>query len=101
MVHDGLEIVSHQPLLDQVWLRERTPDLFRRMRNFSFENDAERFGRPSLIHPFEQIFEVVESALPEPDHLARPVDQRGERAELRAIVRLATSVPVAYQPGLL
>jgi hypothetical protein len=55
----------------------------------------------SLVHPFEQIFEVVESALPEPGHLARPVDQRGKRAELRAIVRLATFVAVAHQPGLL
>ena len=42
-----------------------------------------------------------ESALPEPDHLACPVDQRGQGAELRAIVRLATFVAVAHQPGLL
>src|SRR6266436_7092193 len=30
MVHDRLEVVLHEPLLDQVWLRERAPDLFRR-----------------------------------------------------------------------
>jgi hypothetical protein len=54
-----------------------------------------------LVHPFEQIFELVESALPVAGHLAGPVDQRGKRTELRAIVRLATFVAVAHQPGLL
>ena len=44
---------------------------------------------------------MVESALPEPGHLACPVYQRGQRAELGAIVRLATFVAVAHQPGLL
>jgi len=44
---------------------------------------------------------VVEAALPEAGHLAGPVDQRGQGAELRAIVRLATFVAVAHQPGLL
>src|SRR5262249_14731383 len=29
VAHDWLEVVLHQPLLDQVWLRERPPDLFR------------------------------------------------------------------------
>ena len=43
---------------------------------------------------------MVEPALPEAGHLARPVDQRGQGAELRAIVRLATFVAVAHQPGL-
>jgi hypothetical protein len=33
--------------------------------------------------------------------LACPVDQRCQGAELRAIVRLATFVAVAHQPGLL
>src|SRR6476660_1554350 len=32
VVHHGLEIVLNQPLLDQVWLGERAPDLFRRIR---------------------------------------------------------------------
>src|SRR3984957_10121920 len=45
VVHDRLEIVLHQPLLDQVWLRERAPDLFRRIRYLTFDNDGERFGR--------------------------------------------------------
>jgi len=44
---------------------------------------------------------VIEPALPEAGHLAGPVDQRPERAELRAIVRLAAFVTVAHQPGLL
>ena len=44
---------------------------------------------------------MVEPALPEAGHLACPVDQRGQGAELRAIVRLATFVAVAHQPGLL
>src|ERR1700704_5740434 len=29
---DRLEVVLHEPLLDQVWLRKRAPDLFRRKR---------------------------------------------------------------------
>src|ERR1700676_5453567 len=45
VVHDRLEIVLHQPLLDKVWLRERAPDLFRRKRHLPFDDDGERFGR--------------------------------------------------------
>src|SRR5947209_390738 len=45
VVHDRLEVVLHQPLLDQVWLRERAPDLFRRIRYLTLDNDGERFGR--------------------------------------------------------
>jgi len=44
---------------------------------------------------------VIELALPQAGHLAGPIDQRGQCAELRAIVRLATCVEVAHQPGLL
>src|ERR1700723_3793098 len=51
VIHDGLEVVLHEPLLDQVWLRERTPDLFRRKRHLSFDNDRGRFGR-SIVHWF-------------------------------------------------
>jgi hypothetical protein len=54
-----------------------------------------------LVHPFQQVFEVVEPVLPESGHLARPIDQGGKRAALRAIVRLAAFVAVAHQPGLL
>src|SRR5437588_11625212 len=39
VVHDRLEIVLHQPLLDQVWLGEGAPDLFRRIRYLTFDND--------------------------------------------------------------
>src|SRR5258708_40063883 len=42
---DWLEVVLHQPLLDQVWLGERAPDLFRRMRYLAFDNDGARFDR--------------------------------------------------------
>src|SRR6266436_269500 len=45
VVDDRLEVVLHQPLLDQVWLRERAPDLFRRKGYLPFDNDKERFGR--------------------------------------------------------
>src|ERR1700682_2517396 len=45
VVHDRLEVVLHQPLLDQVSLSESAPDLFRRMRYLTFDNDGERFGR--------------------------------------------------------
>src|SRR5260370_29708392 len=47
--HDRLEVVLHDPLLDQVWLRERAPDLFRRKRHLPFDNDGERFGL-SIAH---------------------------------------------------
>src|SRR5712671_784780 len=49
VVHDWPEIVLHEPLLDQVWLRERAPDLFRRKRDLPFDNDGERFGH-SIAH---------------------------------------------------
>ena len=39
VIHDRLEVVFHQPLLDQVWLRERAPDFFRRIRDLPFHND--------------------------------------------------------------
>src|SRR5262247_2177457 len=39
-------------------------------------------GYRSLVHSFEQIFEVVEPLLPEAGHLAGPVDQGGQGAEL-------------------
>src|SRR5438477_6249724 len=49
VAHDRLEIVLHQPLLDQVWLRERAPDFFRRKRYLAFNHDGKRFGR-SIVH---------------------------------------------------
>src|SRR5207244_652438 len=45
VAHNRREVVLHQPLLDQVWLGERAPDLFRRMRYLPFDNDGEGFGR--------------------------------------------------------
>src|ERR1700738_1775911 len=45
VAHDRLEVVLHEPLLDQVWLRERAPDLFRRKRYLPFDNDGEGFSR--------------------------------------------------------
>jgi hypothetical protein len=54
-----------------------------------------------LIHPFEQVFEAIEPVSPEAGHLARPVDQRGQSAELCTIMGLPTFVAVADQPGLL
>src|SRR6202521_619267 len=49
VVHDRLEIVLHQPLLDQVWLRERAPDPFRRQRHLPSQKHGVRFGR-SIAH---------------------------------------------------
>src|SRR5262249_900000 len=49
VAHGWLEVVLHEPLLDQVWLRERAPHLFRRMRDLAFDNDGERLGR-SFVH---------------------------------------------------
>src|ERR1700722_6816987 len=47
MTHERVEIVLHEPLLDQMWLRERAPDLLRRMGQLTFDNDGARFG---LVH---------------------------------------------------
>src|SRR6202171_2982367 len=49
VVHDRLEVALHEPLLDQVWLRERAPDLFRRIGYLPFDNDGACFGR-SIAH---------------------------------------------------
>src|SRR5262245_33551028 len=43
--HDRLEVVLHEPLLDQVRLGERAPYLFRRIRHLAFENHGACFGR--------------------------------------------------------
>jgi hypothetical protein len=53
-----------------------------------------------MVHPFQQVFETIEPVLPEPVHLACPIDQGGKRAEPRAVVGLSTFMPVGYQPGL-
>ena len=42
---------------------------------------------------------MVEPGLPEAGHLACPIDQRGKRPKLRAIMRLAAFVTVAHQPS--
>ena len=36
---DRLEVVLHEPLLDQVRLRKRAPDLFRRIGDFALDDD--------------------------------------------------------------
>jgi hypothetical protein len=54
-----------------------------------------------LVHPFEQVFEVVEPALPKICHLAGPVDQWRQRTELRGVMRLAAFVAIAHEAGLL
>ena len=73
----GLEVGLHQPLLDQVRLGERAPDLLRRIGHLPFDDDGARFGAVrSLVHPLQQVFEIVEPGLPEPGHLAGPVGQR-------------------------
>ena len=43
---------------------------------------------------------MVESALPEACHLTRPVDQRGKRTALRAIMGLTPFMTVANEAGL-
>src|ERR1700738_1261854 len=45
VVHDRLEVVLHQPLLDQVRLREGAPDLLGRIRYLPFDDDGAGFGR--------------------------------------------------------
>ena len=40
----GLEVVGHQPLLDEMGLRQRAPDLLRRMRYQPLDDDGVRFG---------------------------------------------------------
>src|SRR5215472_6082902 len=48
---ERLEVVLHEPLLDQLGLRERAPDPFRRKRYLPFDNDGERFGRRFVHWP--------------------------------------------------
>src|SRR5262249_14113338 len=45
VIDDRIEIVLHQPLFDQLGLRQRAPDLLRWMRQLPFDNDGARFGR--------------------------------------------------------
>src|SRR5579871_2619751 len=45
MTDGELEIVLHQPFLDQMRLSERAPKLLWRMRNVAFNNDGAQFGR--------------------------------------------------------
>src|ERR687897_3385490 len=49
MADNGDKIVLHQPLLDQVRLGQRAPDLFRRMRDLTLDDDGAKFGRISSV----------------------------------------------------
>ncbi|MNL44954.1 hypothetical protein D3C87_1675660 [compost metagenome] len=40
MSHDGHEVVLHEPFGDEVGLRQRAPDLLRRMRHFPLDDDG-------------------------------------------------------------
>src|SRR5262249_38942275 len=85
VVHDGLEIGLHQPLLDQVWLGERAPDLFRRIRHLTFDDDGERFGR-RFVH-WSILFSRSSRSSnrsAEPSYEACPVRSGRQGAELRA-----------------
>jgi hypothetical protein len=53
-----------------------------------------------LVYPFEQIFEAIEPVLPEAGHLLGPIDQWGQGAELRTVVRLAAFVSLYIVRGL-
>ena len=54
---DRREVVLHQPFRDQMRLRERAPDLFRRIRHLAFDDDGTAF-RSRLIGPsFSTSFE--------------------------------------------
>src|SRR6185295_5923208 len=44
VAHDWREVILHQPLLDQVRLCERAPDLFRRKGYLPFDDDGARFS---------------------------------------------------------
>jgi hypothetical protein len=44
VIYSGLEIIFHQPLLDQMRLRQRAPDFFRREGNLPFDNDRTRLA---------------------------------------------------------
>src|SRR5580704_10016015 len=55
---------------------------------------------PSLIHPFEQVFETIELLAPEGGVETHPVDQRCEGFRLRAVMRFAAVPPVAHKSGV-
>src|ERR1700733_7843062 len=49
MAHERLEIVGHQPLLDQRPLRESAPDFFQRVWQFSFDHERARSSHWSIL----------------------------------------------------
>ena len=103
VTHDRLEVVLHQPLLDQVRLRERAPELFRRIRDLPFDNDGARFGR-GIAHwsiLLSRSSRWSNRLCQKPAIWLVQSISGAKRAELRAIVRLAAFVAVAHQPGLL
>src|SRR3546814_21092322 len=54
----------------------------------------------SLIHPFQQIVEIVEARLPETRHPPRPVGERRQRGGPGAVMRLPPLLAVEHQPRL-
>jgi hypothetical protein len=40
VIDDGFEVVLQQPLRDQLRLRQRAPDLFRRTSDLAFDDDG-------------------------------------------------------------
>ena len=103
MAHGWLEVVLHQPLLDQVRLRERAPDLFRRKRDLTFDNDGARFDR-WFVHwsiLFSRSSRSSNRLSQNPAIWLVQSIKGAKRAELRAVMRLAAFVAVAHQPGLL
>src|SRR3546814_13882415 len=54
----------------------------------------------SLIHPFQQIVEIVEARLPETRHPPRPVGARRQRGGPGAVMRLPPLLAVEHQPRL-
>jgi len=53
-----------------------------------------------LIHPFEQIFEAIESVSPESDHVTCPIYEWSERCALRAVMGLASRRTATHKASL-
>ena len=84
--------ISHSSISGR--LRERAPDLFRRMRHLSFDDErcVSRWRVRSLIHPVQQVFEGIEPVAPEGAVERHPVDQRLEALRLGAVMGLPSLV---------
>src|SRR5690606_30849872 len=101
--HFGDEVVLHEPLRDQMALRESAPDLFRWVLHLPLKNERPRAFAVahgllySLIHAVEQVFELVELLAPESSVDAKPVHDRTQGFGVGAVMCFPADPSIAYE----